>query len=44
MGNNRLVLPCVDTHVYTDLPAAYNSIQPCLKKGTTEPIKETISN
>lgn len=39
-GSTCLVLPCADTHIYTDLPAAYNSIQPCLKKGTTELIKK----
>lgn len=35
-----LVWPCLDIHFYTDLPTDYNPIQPCLEKGTKEPIKE----
>lgn len=32
----RLGVACLDTHFSTDLPIAYNPIQPCLEKGTTE--------
>jgi hypothetical protein len=32
--------PVVDTHIYTDLPTAYNSIHSHLKKGAPEVIKK----